>query len=98
MDIEVRKFKPREGDVLHRSWRVGNRLKKTDLEPYAIANIEAYAQSFKKYIYDNAIKAMMSYSVFMNKEEAHKACGGEDPLVAETYKFAVKHYNQLLVL
>ena len=97
MDIEVRKFTPRHGDVLHRSWRVGNKLNRKMLEPYAIANIQDYAQGFKKYVHDNAIKAMVSYSVFMNKDDMYKDFGTEDPLAAETYKFAVRHYNQLLV-
>jgi hypothetical protein len=97
LDVEVRKFKPKEGDVLHRQWRDGNnKFKHKRLEPYALASISKHAATFEKYIHDNAVRAMLSYSDFLSRDDSHRQLVIEDPLVVETYRWAAKHYRSLL--
>ncbi len=48
--LPVRKFKPHDGDMLHRSWKYGGVKKSVLLPPYAIASFEAAEKIYKDYI------------------------------------------------
>jgi len=48
--LQVRKFKPQEGDLLHRSWKHGGVKKSVSIPPYAIASFEAAEKTYEDYI------------------------------------------------
>jgi len=50
LTLQVRKFKPHEGDMLHRSWKHGGVKKSVLLPPYAIASFEAAEKIYRDYI------------------------------------------------
>jgi hypothetical protein len=83
--LEVRKFMPRDGDVCDRHW-VDHQVKKSKpLEPYALADVEKTAAEFKEYIWNNAVTAM----------KENLALQKSDPLIQETYGWAIRHYQDV---
>ncbi|KAH8652072.1 hypothetical protein BX600DRAFT_516155 [Xylariales sp. PMI_506] len=84
IELNVRKFNPRPGDVLPRFWkdRYGNQ-RTTYIEPYALANIDRSAQTFQQHITLNAFDAVGQYA---NNPDVHE-------LVRKTYKAAWNHMN-----
>lgn len=61
--LEVRKFRPLQGDVTARSWRDRNGVSmKTEIEPYALADIYKTAHEFRSYVSNNAYHAVRRYA------------------------------------
>jgi hypothetical protein len=51
LELEVRKFVPKEGDVLERYWWTQDRIKKSMSVPaFAIANVNAARRDYENYI------------------------------------------------
>jgi hypothetical protein len=74
--VRVRKFIPREGDVLYRRW---SETGKQDLEPYCLADIHQTARRFSSYLATTAFEGL--------RDAAKKSCS----LVSKTYDMAIKH-------
>ena len=87
MEFEVRKFIPREGDVLDRNWVDGTVQKSKRLEPYGFADIHKACESYKSYIEKHALEAM---AVDLATRES-------DPLIQETFAWAHRRCRSLLV-
>jgi hypothetical protein len=77
--LEVRKFVPKDGDVLERKWVDGEVLKTKRVEPYAIENMARAAQDVKRYIPANVGSCLTTF------------LDDRDKLVRDTYLLA---YNQ----
>lgn len=91
--VRVVRFKPRPGDATARWWTTNEngvvRKKKTELEPYCIADIHEASSDFEGYITNNALDAFLS--------RPHHEDLGEDCIFARTYMIAVAHYCALAV-
>ncbi|KAI1499551.1 hypothetical protein F5X99DRAFT_273021 [Biscogniauxia marginata] len=62
MVLSVKKFQPIRGDVTWRDWVDSNReAHRTDIEPYALANINQAAQEYLTHVNDNATDAIRRY-------------------------------------
>lgn len=72
--LRVRRFEPREGDVINRRYCENGIVKEQYLQPYCLANVEETANEFKAYLNDNAFDGL---------EEAAK---GSDELVRVTFR------------
>jgi hypothetical protein len=51
--LQVRKFKPQEGDLLDRSWKYRGEKKSVRIPPYAIASFEAAQKMYEDYVNQN---------------------------------------------
>ena len=87
MEFEVRKFIPREGDILDRCWVDGTIQKRKSLEPYCFADIHKACESYKAYIEMHALEAMA---------DGH-ATREADALIQETFGWAHRRYVSLQV-
>ena len=85
--LQVRKFKPRTGDVTYRCWRDGNNEKRVELAPYALASIKGTTQSLKEYLNANALKTL----------EAGCRDQNNDQLIRETYWWVIRQHENLKV-
>ncbi|SPN98752.1 uncharacterized protein DNG_01795 [Cephalotrichum gorgonifer] len=85
--VVVRKFRPAPGDITWRYWRDGNITKRTDLAPYALANIRQSAKDLTTYFNENAVTAVSAISKDNRVSE----------VIRETYLRAVQHYESLRV-
>ena len=83
--VEVRRFKPREGDRLTKSWVEGTVKKTIQLPPYAFANLKATEQVYINYINQQG-------PAFFKNIVDHK-----DTLLWGTYSTAVKASNNAMV-
>jgi hypothetical protein len=82
--VKVWRFKPKDGDVTYKRWEYNGVPKQVELEPYCLANIEATADYFRKYLIETA---------FQGLQEASHTSG---PLVQETYRMVDKHVETLV--
>ena len=85
IDLTVRKFHPRDGDVLHRHWVDGCIKKKKMLEPYALADVSSFAKYFRQYVAKHASESVL------------KLVQESDSLIKNTYEMAGRHYRILSV-
>lgn len=82
--VQVRKFKPKEGDVTYRQWDDNGVQKRLDLEPYCLADIHATATYFSNYLCETALEGL--------REAAHSS----GALVQETYRMVHEHAVKLV--
>ncbi|KAI0100470.1 hypothetical protein F4776DRAFT_658291 [Hypoxylon sp. NC0597] len=84
--LTVRRFVPKDGDTTWKYWvdSEGTR-RKTDIEPYALADIWKTANEYKEYVHDYKFAALREYA---NKP-------GVDVLVQKTYKAALEYVRKL---
>jgi hypothetical protein len=85
LSLQVRMFKPREGDMLHRSWKHGGVKKSVLLPPYAIASFEAAERTYQDYINQEGSKFFASIIDVNNR------------LLWETMSAAIKASNFAIV-
>ncbi|KAK4231805.1 hypothetical protein QBC38DRAFT_204776 [Podospora fimiseda] len=90
MKLEVRRFKPQEGDKLDRTWvSARGEKKKVAVPPYAIVNMDAAATDIKRYLRDY-------------RQACFKALlGSQDNLIYKTYALALEragHSNPFVTL
>jgi hypothetical protein len=85
LTLQVRKFKPHEGDMLHRSWKHGSVKKSVLLPPYAIASFEAAEKIYQDYINQNGSEFFASTIDRNNR------------LLWETMSAAIKASNHAMV-
>lgn len=83
--LEVRRFLPKEGDVLDRKWTCDGYGMVTRLTPFALHSIHATATAISKYIEENAFTAMTA------------SVAGCDPIIRDTYTMAISHWYTLNV-
>ncbi|TLS25204.1 hypothetical protein PpBr36_07918, partial [Pyricularia pennisetigena] len=81
--LEVRRFLPKEGDVLDRKWTWNGHGMVTRLAPFALHSIHATATAISKYIEENAFRAMTA------------SVAGCDPIIRDTYTMAIHHWYTL---
>ncbi|KAI5917058.1 hypothetical protein F4810DRAFT_94259 [Camillea tinctor] len=63
MVLSVKKFQPIQGDVTWRDWVDRNEnARRTDIEPYALANINQTAKEYQGYVQNNALDAIWEYA------------------------------------
>lgn len=85
IELTVRKFIPKEGDILMRNWVDGNTKKTKILAAYAIDDIAAAAVGFRQYIDANAFLCM------------EQILANSETLVRETYAMAKRHLQTAAV-
>jgi len=85
MTLRVRKFRPRDGDVLKRRWVDNGVSKEQELPPYALADAHKTAIDFKKYLRDHAFDGLT------------EAVKDSDDLIRRTYNMVLNHYSSLPV-
>jgi len=85
LTLQVRQFKPHEGDMLHRSWKHDGVKKSVLLPPYAIASFEAAEKIYKDYINQEGDKFFYS------------TIDGNNKLLWETMSAAIKASNHAMV-
>jgi len=85
--LQVKRFKPAAGDITYRCWRDGNVVKRTELEPYALANIRQASQALKEYINANVMNALVAVTEDENNDE----------LIRETFRWVILQYQNLRV-
>lgn len=73
VNLRVRRFHPRKGDVINRRYIENGVSKEQELQPYCLADVEKTAKEFAKYIDDNALDGL---------EEAVK---NSDDIVKQTF-------------
>lgn len=61
LHIKVRRFKPREGDQIHKEWWDSEEWKTFTLKPYALASVRATTGYLKSYVVKNASAAISEY-------------------------------------
>lgn len=83
--VRVRRFVPRDGDVLCRRFVDNGVPKEQHVEPFCLADAEKTAREFKEYIYHNALAGLT---------EAVKA---SDDLVRDVFAMIAKHCSSLPV-
>lgn len=83
--LKVRKFRPRLDDRINRQWydETTETVREEQLEPYSLANVEEAIADFSRYIYNNAIHAILNY--------AHEP--GLEVFFKEHYLFALSHFQ-----
>ncbi|KAJ2903846.1 uncharacterized protein MKZ38_009229 [Zalerion maritima] len=84
--LKVRKFAPKDGDVVHRHWVDGALKKKKELQPYALADVGATAKYYHDYVGKNCVDSFL------------KLAANKDPLIQKTYQMAVRHYRNLVLM
>jgi len=86
--VQVRRFRPREGDVCDRYWvDASGATRRLAIEPYALVDIYKTATYFHHYVTENAIQAMI-YTITSRNS---------DPLIRDTYLMAERHFQTLRV-
>lgn len=83
--LRVRRFIPRDGDVLVRRWVDNGVSKSQELPPYALADAQQTANEFRDYLRDHAVDGL---------KEAVKE---SDDLIRQTYDMVFSHYSSLPV-
>lgn len=85
LTLQVRKFKPREGDMLHRSWKHGSVKKSVPLPPYAIASFKTAEKIYRDYINEHGTEFFAS------------TIDKNNSLLRETMSAAIKASNHAMV-
>lgn len=84
--LEVHRFRPREGDVLHRRWKTRDNLPMTtEMTPFALSDINKTAAELGDFISEHVFEAM------------RVAVRESDVIVRETYDVAIKYFQSLKV-
>jgi hypothetical protein len=78
---QVRKFVPREGDIMEKRWMDGKERKTYKVTPYALANMERSAKDFQKAVDERAYEG---YGGIFERDNT-------DPLIRLTLKMAMEH-------
>jgi hypothetical protein len=82
LELEVRKFVPKEGDVLERYWWTQDRIKRSMSVPaFAIANVNAARRDYENYINQGGAEFFKGWL----KEK--------DELLVKTYNAAIQAGN-----
>lgn len=82
--LEVHRFRPREGDVLHRRWKTRDNLPMTtEMTPFALSDINKTAAELGDFISEHVFEAM------------RVAVRESDVIVRETYDVAIKYFQSL---
>jgi hypothetical protein len=82
--LEVYRFRPREGDVLHRRWTTKENVGMvTEMTAFALNNINAAANEVDKFVCEHAFEAI------------HVAVRESDQIIRETYEMAIDHFRSL---
>ncbi|KAJ9134634.1 hypothetical protein NKR23_g10060 [Pleurostoma richardsiae] len=85
MCFAVRRFVPSSTDNISRSWMDRGQMKKVDLAPYALADVEAAREVFGKYLDSHAFEGLLWVI-----ETSFR-----DDLAREVYTMAYKHFESL---
>ncbi|KAI1407687.1 hypothetical protein F5Y13DRAFT_174416 [Hypoxylon sp. FL1857] len=86
-EMTVKRFVPKDGDITWKCWVDSKGTKrKTNIEPYALADIWKTAEEYKNYVYEYKWVAIREY---FNKPEV-------DVLVQKTYKAALDYVHKLM--
>lgn len=80
IELNVRKFKPVAGDVTARPWTYRGRKYWTEIEPYALADIQKFKKTYHDYI-TNATRIRAAIYTYATKDRVHG-------LVKKTYMAA----------
>ncbi|EHA57713.1 hypothetical protein MGG_05459 [Pyricularia oryzae 70-15] len=83
VQLQVRRFIPKDGDVLDRKWTWDGYGMVTRLAPFALHSIHATATAISRYIEENAFIAMTA------------SVAGCDPIIRDTYTMAIRHWYTL---
>ena len=83
--FRVRRFRPRETDIVHRRFMDGGRPVRQDAGAFCLADVEATARDFKHYIDRNALAGLT------------EAAKDSDPIVRDVFGMIVKHCASLPV-
>jgi hypothetical protein len=82
LELEVRRFVPKEGDVLERHWWTRDRIRKSVPVPaFAIANINAARKAYEHYINQGGAEFFAGW------------LKGKDELLVKTYSAAIEAAN-----
>ena len=73
MQLRVRRFQLREGDITIRRCSENEDVKEQKLQPYCLADIDEAAAEFESYIYENTVDGL------------YEAAKGSDELVKATF-------------
>lgn len=84
IEVRVRKFNPKDGDVLHRPWNHNGVAKRVEIEPYCLADIQETAESFNDYLCKTALDGLI--------EAAHSS----HELIYDTYVMTRDHATKLV--
>jgi hypothetical protein len=82
MRLEVRRFEPKEGDILHRKYMDGGLPKAQDLPPFCLADVKQTAKTFREYIECNARSGL-------------QAAADSDGIVKDAFAMLATHYDSL---
>lgn len=77
--VQVRKFVPVQGDMLHRQWADGSTIKSVPIPNYAIVDMEAALHAYKDHIVNDGPKYFKS------------ALNFKDKLLWDTYSVAIDY-------
>ncbi len=83
--FRVRRFRPRETDIVHRRYMDGGLHVKQDAGAFCLADVEATARDFKNYIDRNALGGLT------------ETAKDSDPIVRDVFGMIVKHCESLPV-
>lgn len=83
VQLQVRRFIPKDGDVLDRKWTWDGYGMVTRLAPFALHSIHATATAISRYIEENTFIAMTA------------SVAGCDPIIRDTYTMAIRHWYTL---
>lgn len=79
LTLEVRKFVPLEGDMIHKTWTVGGVEKKVLFPTYAIVSLQAALESCSRWINDEGPRY---FNALLNSDPSYA-------LLRETYSMAI---------
>jgi hypothetical protein len=79
LELNVRRFVPLPQDSQKRGWMDGKIKKFKETTPFAIVNMSSAVKDMKSYIDTNVLECVKYF------------LRGADPLIQETYEFAIKH-------
>lgn len=80
--LEVRRFEPREGDILHRKYMDSGLPKAQDLPPFCLADVKQTVKTFREYIECNARSGL-------------QATADSDGIVKDAFAILATHYDSL---
>lgn len=80
----VHRFRPKEGDVLHRKWKTRDNVPMTtEMTPFALNDINQSAADLEQFISDHVFEAMRS------------AVQDSELIIRETYEMAIDYFMSL---
>ena len=83
--FRVRRFRPKETDIVHRRYMDGGRPIRQNAGAFCLADVEETAKDFKEYINSNALAGLT------------EAAKDSDPIVRDVFGMIVKHCDSLPV-